>query len=109
MTPRTRLPALLLGTLLCLTASCVYTEPGEGMRNEGPIPGITNGVDGPEQVEKTLGKPSAKANGWWQDEHRFDMDFRVWYYAGVGRVVFRRDTSMVYTTEADKTQGVHPN
>ena len=108
MTTRAKGLALLFGALLCLSASCVYTEPGEGIRRDGPIAGITNDKDGPDEVVKVLGQPAAKANGWWQDEHRFDMEFRVWYYKGVGRVIFRPDRS-VYATEADKTQGGLPN
>ena len=109
MTRRNAILGLLFGTLLSFSVSCVDTEPGAYVRREGPIAGITPDVDGPEQVEKVLGKPNSKANGWWMDEHRFDMEFRVWYYSGVGRVVFDRYTSKVYATEADKTQGGQPN
>jgi len=66
-------------------------------------------VDGPDEVVKALGKPSSKASGWWKDEHQFDMEFKVWYYKGVGRVIFRPDGRTVYATEADKTQGGLPN
>ena len=109
MSMRTRLLGLLFGALLSLGVSCVDTEPGARVRREGPIAGITPDVDGPEEVEKALGKPASKANGWWQDEHRFDMEFRVWYYKGVGRVIFDRYTTKVYATEADRTQGGLPN
>ena len=82
-----------------------FTEPGEHVnRGNGPIPGITVDVDGPEQVLKVLGKPSARASGWWKDEHQFDIEFRVWYYKGVGRVIFRPEMTTVYATEADKSQ-----
>lgn len=109
MTRRNAILGLLFGTFLSFSVSCIDTEPGSYMRREGPIAGITTDIDGPEQVEKVLGKPSSKANGWWIDEHRFDMEFRVWYYRGVGRVVFDRYTAKVYATEADKTQGGQPN
>jgi hypothetical protein len=109
MTCRHSILGILFGALVCLTASCVFTEPGEHVRRDGPIPGITPDVDGPDEVIKVLGKPSARANGWWVDEHQFDMEFRVWYYKGVGRVIFRYDMSTVYATEADKTQGGLPN
>jgi hypothetical protein len=109
MTPRTIVLGLLFGTFLIFSVSCFDTEPGGSVRREGPIPGITPDVDGPEQVEKALGKPAAKANGWWLDEHRFEMDYRVWYYKGIGRVVFDRYTNKVYATEADKSQGGLPN
>ena len=100
---------LCLAALICSTASCMFTEPGESVINEGPIPGITPNVDGPDEVVKALGKPSARASGWWKDEHQFDMEFKVWYYKGVGRVIFRPDGRAVYATEADKTQGGLPN
>ncbi|HLY12133.1 MAG TPA: hypothetical protein VKW04_22720 [Planctomycetota bacterium] len=109
MTRRSRILGLLFGALLCLSVSCIYTEPGDSVRREGPIAGITPDVDGPEQVLKVLGQPASRANGWWVDEHRFDMDFRVWYYKGVGRVIFRYDLSTVYATEADPSQGGLPN
>ena len=109
MTRRGSILGLLLGSILCLSASCVFTEPGESVRREGPIPGITVDVDGPDQVLKVLGHPSSRASGWWVDDHRFDIEFKVWYYKGVGRVIFRPDMSTVYETEADHTQGGLPN
>ena len=100
-----RILGLSFGALLCATASCMFTEPGELSRHgDGPIPGITVDVDGPDQVLKVLGKPSARASGWWTDEHQFDMEFKVWYYKGVGRVIFYPEMDRVYTTEADKSQ-----
>ena len=108
MTKRTRILGLCFAALLCATVSCVFTEPGELVNREGEIPGIKPD-DTPDQVVKALGKPSAKANGWWKDEHQFDMEFRVWYYKGVGRVIFHPDGKTVYATEADKTQGGLPN
>ena len=58
---------LVFGALLCATASCYFTEPGEGVnRSEGPIPGINVNVDGPDQVIKALGAPSSRASGWWK-------------------------------------------
>ena len=106
MKRRVMILALLLG---CMTASCVFTEPGETVRREGPIPGITVDVDGPDQVLKVLGQPSSKASGWWKDAHQFDIEFKVWYYKGVGRVIFRPEMTTVYATEADKNQGGLPN
>ena len=100
-----RILGLFFGALLCATASCMFTEPGElANLGDGPIPGITAGSDGPEQVLMVLGRPSSRASGWWTDEHQFDMDFKVWYYKGVGRVIFYPGMDKVYTTEADKTQ-----
>lgn len=109
MTTRTPAAALLLALLLCCTVSCFDTEPGAMMRIDGPIPGVTPETDGPDEVVKVLGQPAHKANGWWVDEHRFEMDYRVWYYKGVGRVIFDRYTGRVCATEADKTQGGLPN
>jgi hypothetical protein len=109
MTLRAKILGLLLGALLCATASCVFTEVGKGVRDDDdrirPIPGITANVDGPDQVLKALGAPSSRASGWWKDEHQFDIEFRVWYYKGVGRVIFRPEMTTVYATEADKDQG----
>lgn len=105
--------ATILGLMSCLlvlaTASCVFNDPGALVNREGTIPGITPDVDGPEQVLKALGQPSCKASGWWKDENQFDIEFRVWYYKGVGRVIFRPEMTTVYATEADKTQGGLPN
>jgi hypothetical protein len=109
MTMRAKVLGLLFGLLLSFSVSCVDTEPGGLYRHSEPIPGIVVDVDGPEQVTKALGAPSCRANGWWQDEHRFDMEFRVWYYKGVGRVVFRSETMTVYASDADKNQGGLPN
>jgi hypothetical protein len=109
MTLRTKALGMVLGAMICATTSCVFTEPGEGNRSEGPIPGITVNVDGPDQVIKALGAPSSRASGWWKDEHQFDMEFKVWYYKGVGRVIFRPEMTTVYATEADKNQPGLPN
>lgn len=109
MTFRTKILGLLLGALLCATASCIFNDPGAFVRREGPIPGITPDVDGPDEVIKVLGHPSSRASGWWKDDNQFDMEFKVWYYKGIGRVIFRPEMSTVYATEADKTQGGSPN
>ena len=111
MTTRTKATGLLFGLLLSFSVSCMDTEPGGLYRRTVPIAGINVDTDGPDEVVKALGHPSSRANGWWVDEHRFDMEFRVWYYKGVGRVIFRSDTMTVYATEADKNQmgGPHTN
>jgi hypothetical protein len=110
MTLRAKLLGVLVGALLGMTASCMYTEPGESVNHgDGPIPGITVDVDGPEQVLKALGEPTCRASGWWRDEHQFDIEFKVWYYKGVGRVIFRPEMTSVFATEADKSQGGLPN
>jgi hypothetical protein len=106
----TKILGLCFGALLCASMSCISNLPGElADHGTGPIPGITVDVDGPEQVLKVLGKPSAKASGWWKDELQFDIEFRVWYYKGVGRVIFRPEMTTVYATEADKNQTGSPN
>lgn len=104
MTTRTKATGLLFGLLLSFSVSCVDTEPGGLYRKMTPIQGINVDADGPDEVVKALGQPSSRANGWWVDEHRFDMEYRVWYYKGVGRVIFYRDTMVVAATEADKNQ-----
>src|ERR1043165_6931689 len=102
---RTKLLGLLLGALLCATVSCIFTEPGElAHRGDGPIPGIKIDEDGPAEVLKALGPPTCRASGWWKDAHQFDIEFKVWYYKGVGRVIFRPEMTTVYATEAAKNQ-----
>ena len=109
MTLSRKVLGLVLGALLCAMASCYFTEPGEGVnRGDGPIPGV-NKNDTPDQVIKALGAPSSRASGWWKDEHQFDIEFKVWYYKGVGRVIFRPEGTTVYATEADKHQPGSPN
>ena len=110
MTLRTKTLGLVLGALICATASCVFNDPGAlSNRREGPIAGITVDKDGPDDVLKALGKPSSRASGWWKDDNQFDIEFKVWYYKGVGRVIFRPEMTTVYATEADKNQTGLPN
>jgi hypothetical protein len=105
-----RFLGLCLGAMLGVSMSCTFSEPGEfADHGNGPIPGINAEQDGPEQVVKVLGRPSARASGWWKDEHQFDIEFKVWYYKGVGRVIFYPEMDRVYTTEADKNQGGSSN
>jgi len=110
MSIRRALSALCLGALLCAAVSCGFDGPsGMAPPHDGPIAGITPDVDGPDQVIKVLGVPSARASGWWKDDSQFDIEFRVWYYKGIGRVIFRPEMNTVYATEADKTQTGLPN
>jgi len=108
-----KIHGVILGALLCALTSChpgTFNEPGElADHGTGPIPGIAVDSDGPEQVLKTLGKPSSRASGWWRSDQQFDIEFRVWYYKGVGRVIFRPGMESVYATEADKNQTGSPN
>jgi len=110
MSIRRALTALFLGPLFCAALSCGFDGPaGLAPPHEGTIAGITPNVDGPEQVLKVLGHPAAQASGWWKDDSQFDIEFRVWYYKGIGRVIFRPEMTTVYATEADKTQTGLPN
>ena len=87
-----------------------YRCSGHGIvPNEGPIPGISAGTDGPEQVVQRLGRPQMKAVGWWSHSNHYDEDCPVWYYRGVGRVVFNFNTTLVIATEADKTEEARPH
>jgi hypothetical protein len=107
---RTKIVGLLFGALLCATVSCGFDGPsGMSPPNDGPIAGITPDVDGPDQVIKVLGVPTTRASGWWRDDSQFDIEFRVWYYKGIGRVIFRPEMDTVYATEADKSQTGLPN
>ncbi|HXG60531.1 MAG TPA: hypothetical protein VNO22_04075 [Planctomycetota bacterium] len=88
-----------------LAASCAPPPLFEKV-DEGPIPGIEEGMY-PEEVVKALGQPARRADGWWSnDAIRFDMDYRVWYYDRVGRVIFHRDTKRVVASEKDPTVGM---
>ena len=108
----TKALGLAFAALLCSGVSCMYTEPGPDAGMYGEIPGINVDVDGPEQVAHALGRPSSVASGWWRDPNIFDMEFKVWYYRGVGRVIFRYGRTpgelIVYSTEADKYQSADP-
>jgi hypothetical protein len=109
MMSRTKILTLALAALVCGTSSCVFNDLGSFQHSDGPIPGITPDVDGPDQVVKALGTPSSRASGWWKDCNQFDIEFKVWYYKGVGRVIFRPEMTTVYATEADKSQAGLPN
>ncbi len=42
------------------------------------------------------------------DSNRFEMDFEVWHFKGIGRVIFYRPDITVYAAEADAGYGVPP-
>ncbi len=91
-------------------SSCILdTPPGDWRPDEGPIAGITPRQDGPAEVVKVLGKPQFKANGWWRKSFHYDEECPVWYYRGVGRVVFNFNSTRVLATEADRTEEARPN
>jgi hypothetical protein len=96
--------ALLLGLValpMAFAVSCAY-PPMEHPKEYATIPGIHAG-QAPEDVIKVLGHPQARENGWWVQSVWFDMEFNVWYYKKVGRVIFDRRMA-VYTSEADGEQ-----
>jgi len=67
-----------------------------------PLPGIAPG-DTAEKVVEVLGKPSGKVQGWWSDTYRFDWEYQIWTYKGVGRVIFH-ESGVVVQTQADPNQ-----
>jgi hypothetical protein len=74
----------------------------EPPREYSSISGIQAGQT-PDDVLHVLGHPQARDNGWWVEPDWFDMEFHVWYYKKVGRVIFDR-TMAVWTSEADSSQ-----
>lgn len=95
---------IVLAAWAGLAASCAPPPLFEKV-DEGPIQGVEEGMY-PDDVVKVLGQPGRRADGWWSnDAIRFDMDYRVWYYDRVGRVVFHRDTMRVVASEKDPTVG----
>ena len=107
---------LILGLVVAAMAfsvSCTF-PPVEQPRPYTTIPNIHAGQT-TDDVIKALGHPTARENGWWVGNSRwaigveglwFDMDFHVWYYKKVGRVIFylRERELFVYTSEADDQQ-----
>jgi hypothetical protein len=96
-----RRTALLgLGALVLIGVAC--TEPPSFRKARfDPIPGIQPG-DTPERVKEVLkADPVERENGYWLDSNRFEMDFQVWRYRGVGRVIFNRMDMRVHATESD--------
>ncbi|HLF94815.1 MAG TPA: hypothetical protein VJB14_15220 [Planctomycetota bacterium] len=95
---------LTLGLLAVATAfsvSCVI-PPMDQPQEFAAIPGIGEGQT-PDEVIKVLGHPTVRENGWWNGTDWYDMEFHVWYYKKVGRVVFNRNR-VVHTSEADPQQ-----
>jgi hypothetical protein len=95
--------ALALGVILCAALSCEY-PPGTVSYAE-PLPQVEYGSS-PNDVLTVLGPPKNQAVGYWRDENVFDMAALVWYYPGVGRVMFH--DGQVFRTEADATEPGHP-
>jgi hypothetical protein len=99
----------LAGLALLGLASCVLdTPPGDWRPNDGPIAGINVRQDGPDAVVKQLGKPQRKAVGWWSHSFNYDEQCPVWYYRGVGRVIFNFNSTLVIATESDRTEQARP-
>ena len=95
---------LALGLLvagLASSTSCTI-PPMDNPEECAPIPGVHAGQT-PDEVIKVLGHPQARENGRWVLNIWFDMEFHVWYYKRVGRVVFDRHMA-VTTSEADPNQ-----
>ena len=89
-----------LGALVFLGVSCAE-PPSFAKAKYPPIPGIERG-DSAGQVKDVLkADPVLRENGYWMDSNRFDMDFQVWHYRNVGRVVFKRFDMTVYASEHD--------
>ena len=95
-----RIALLGLAAGIALAASCTDTPSFRKPRYD-PIPGLNPG-DTPERVKVVLkADPAGKENGYWLDSNRFDMNFQVWHYRGVGRVIFDRMDMRVYASEHD--------
>jgi hypothetical protein len=95
---------LLLVATVLLAESLACTPPPLFYPASWPsIPGIAPG-DSEDRVLEVLGQPSGKVRGWWADSYRFDMDYQVWLYKGVGRVVFEDFSRKVVATQADPQQ-----
>ena len=99
----------LLAAAMAFSVSCAF-PPFERSAEYPTIAGIDAGQT-PDDVIKKLGQPTVREHGWWRQSVWFDMEFDVWYYKKVGRVVFYfHDTNLthrdllVYTSEADDTQ-----
>jgi hypothetical protein len=105
---RTLAAAVTVLSILGSTSCILDTPPGDWRPNEGPIAGISLEEDGPAQVTQKLGKPQRKAVGWWRNSFHYDEQCPVWYYRGVGRVVFNFNSTRVIATESDKTEEARP-
>jgi hypothetical protein len=95
---------VLVPVLLVLGVSCA-NPPSFRKAKYDPVPGIERG-DTAERVQEVLKTgPARRENGYWLDSNRFEMDFQVWHFKGVGRVIFHRSDMTVYATEADPVGG----
>ena len=101
MTPCRRV-LISLGILLVAQSLSCAPPPLFAPPRWPAIPGISPG-DTVEKVEEVLGKPSGKVQGWWSDTYRFDWEYQIWTYKGVGRVIFH-ETGTVVQTQADPNQ-----
>ena len=108
MSTRSMVPGAVLALLLGAAVSCMppVSDAGDGSGSEEAIQGIGYGDDA-EQVIAVLGPPKARASGWWFDSFTFDMNFKVWYYKGQGRVIFNPE-GLVYASEADPDENGRP-
>ena len=83
-------------------------EPHTSGNDEGPIPQIEPGAD-KDAVLAVLGPPKNRARGWWRSAGTdFDMEFTVWYYKGMGRVIFGR-YGTVHDSEQDSEEDGRAN
>ena|SRR5579872_2547031 len=87
---------LLAQTLACTSPPLFY--PHHWPSIQGLSPG-----DPAEKVVEVLGKPSGKVQGWWSDNYRFDWEYQIWTYKGIGRVIFYENGTVV-ETQADPNQ-----
>jgi outer membrane protein assembly factor BamE (lipoprotein component of BamABCDE complex) len=94
----------LLALASCTPEQAVVYDPG----SFEPIAGIEPGQSA-DDVAKKLGKPDARATGWWSSTNRFDQNSIVWYYKDKGRVVIDGYVSRtVVTSEADPSEDGRP-
>jgi len=95
------LAAGLLIAGMAFSVSCTIPPLDEPVEFSS-IPGIHEGQT-PDEVIKVLGHPTVRENGWWNGPSWYDMEFHVWYYKKVGRVIFNRNMD-VHASEADSKQ-----
>jgi hypothetical protein len=94
----------LLALAACQSPNAVVYDPG----SFAPIAGVEAGQSA-DDVAKALGKPDARATGWWLGTNRFDPNYIVWYYKDKGRVVIDGYQSRtVVASEADPTEDGRP-
>lgn len=97
--------SLFLSVLLvpAFLGACSSAPPS--VPSDSPLAGVSVG-DGADAVCSALGPPRSHAKGLWEGVS-FDTSYDVWYYRGVGRVLFDR-AGRVCRTEHDPQEDGAP-